>query len=156
MLLVMPMANAEIQLHYNGDPRFPMIDIHQGYVTYIDKTSLYVLLYAPPDYRVCVATFTASDYGKGPASNYQSYEFNYFYDDDDPYMFINRHGPRERLDPAGDIGYPNYFLMKTGEATFYLEYGIKFYGRHTWWSNSTKRYEKCLPDEFYDILDNKR
>ena len=154
MLLAMPMASAEIQTHYNGNSDYPMVDLHQGYVTYIDKTSLYVRLYAPPNYWVSVVTFVADDYGNGTAFNYKSHEFDYVYNDPD--MFINRNGPRERWYPLFEHGRPNYELMKIGEAAFYLEYGIRFYGRQKWLSKNTGTYEECLPDEFYDILDNKK
>lgn len=46
--------------------------------------------------------------------------------------------------------------MRIGEAAFYIEYDIKFYGRYMWKSKDTGEYESDLEDEFYEILDGKR
>ncbi len=154
VVFLMPTAYADIHTHYNGNPNYPMVIFHQGHVLYVDKTSISVQLYEPPKYRLAIAEFYAPDDGNGPVTNYHSIVFDYDYDN--TRMYFNDNGTLEYLDPLFESGRPNYKLMRAGEAAFYLEYGIKFYGRYTWMSENTGEYESDLPNEFYDVLRNER
>ncbi|MCI6232094.1 MAG: hypothetical protein MR630_05745 [Selenomonas sp.] len=150
MLCLAATANANIQMHYAGNPNYPMVSVHQGHVLYVDKTSISVQLYNPPQYRLAIATFYAPDDGHGPVSNYHSVSFSYDYDC--PAMYSDANEYHEYIDPAADSGRPNYELLRIGEAAFYIEYGIKFYGRYNWKSSNTGYYENHFPDEFYATL----
>ena len=143
-----------IQEHYNGNPNYPMIFNHQGVVVYVDKTSIAQQIYAPPFYRLAIAVFRSINGGTGPVENYHAVTFDYDYAHTE--MNFNDKGSREWLDPLFESERPNYGLMVMGEAAFYIEYGIKFYGRYMWKSKNTGEYRTEFDNDFYDILDNKQ
>ena len=153
MVLMMPTAYA-FQEHYNGNLNYPMVAVHQGVAVYVDKTSIVQKLYNPPSYTLAIAVFCAADGGKGPVENYHAVTFDYDYAN--TRMYLNDRESREWLNPLFDSGRPHSGAMRLGEAAFYIEYGIKFYGRYMWKSKDTGEYDSDLEDDFYEILDGKR
>lgn len=114
----------------NGDPNFILCDGFQGVGWYIDRSSLYVEKYAPPQYIIQVNVVTVDDAINGDnvkISETKNYRF--FYNMKFGKMYVDRTGNADwyYLDPHGNRAATG-MALPAGEATFALAYKSKFYG----------------------------
>ena len=145
--------------YYNNDKRFPMVWRNRGVATYIDKSSLIVQKYAPPQYVIAITAFEAGDAGYGKVSNYRVER--YFYNFERTEMYRDKHPGKnewEFVSPNGSIQQEGYSAKCIGEAIYYLCYRLKFYGTYEWktiaspTADPVGEYEKIFFDAFYDRL----
>ncbi len=145
--------------YYNNDKRFPMVWRNRGVATYIDKSSLIVQKYAPPQYVIAITAFEAGDAGYGKVSNYRVER--YFYNFERTEMYRDKHPGKnewEFVSPNGSLQQEGYSAKCIGEAIYYLCYKLKFYGTYEWktiaspTADPVGEYEKVFFDAFYDRL----
>ena len=136
----------------NDDPNYVWVDVNQGKCWYIDRSSLYVEKYEPPQYIIVtnVCTVPRASYGETTITNV--FPMRFFYNWKENKMYVDKKfGTSDwmYLQPLGPA-YINRLNMPAGEMAFYLAYHKKFYGRYKY-SSATYRYPISLfTDEFYD------
>ena len=115
--------------YLGGDTNFILVDGHMGTAWYVDKSSLNVQMYEPPQYIIAinVCTVNNADRGNTEISNVQTMRFLYNYDL--RRMYIDRHTGSDDwryLNPRGSWAETGV-SMPAGEKAFELAYGIEFY-----------------------------
>ena len=138
--------------HLGGNSNFILVDGHMGTAWYLDRSSLYVEKYAPPQYIIVanVCTVNNADRGNTTISKVQPYRF--FYNWDLRQMYIDRNGNSSwvYLKPLGSWA-ESGVSMPAGEMAFYLAYGLKFYGSQKWYDSYLKGYYSAFEPSFYEI-----
>jgi len=115
--------------HLNGDSNFILCDGHMGVAWYVDRSSLVVEKYDPPQYIIDVNVCTVQDANKGNTAISNVRTYRYFYNWGLRKMYVDYDGTSNwrYLDPHGcwaDTG----ISMPAGEVAFALAYNLKFYG----------------------------
>ena len=115
--------------HLNGDPNFILVDGHMSSAWYIDRSSLVVQKYAPPQYIIAVNVITVNNYERGNRSISKVTTMRFLYNWSTKDMFIDRNlnNNWRHLRPNGpwsDTG----IVRPAGEMAFYLAYNLKFHG----------------------------
>ncbi|WP_101913307.1 hypothetical protein [Megasphaera vaginalis (ex Bordigoni et al. 2020)] len=149
---VLPLQ-AAYDYHLNGDHNFVFVDGHMGTAWYLDKSSLIVEQYAPPQYIIAVnvCTVQAADRGNKTISKVMTKRF--FYNWDLRQMYVDRDGTSNwrYLKPMGSWAETG-FSMPAGEMAFYLAYGRRFYGGKLWYNSFLQRNERVYQDSFYQRI----
>lgn len=112
--------------HLNGDS--DIIQMHQN--TYIRKSSVNVIKYAPPEYTISIEVLVG-DFDGNVTSKYTS---KFFYEYDNKNMYYRNAGEWVYIQPKS-FEAVNTEMRSIGEMAFYLAYGIRFFN--------------CLDDEVY-------
>lgn len=137
--------------HINNNPNYILIDGHMGTAWYLDRSSLVVQKYAPPQYIIAanVVTVNRADEGNTDISSVRTLRF--FYNWDLRQMYWDRTGNDgwSYLSPRGSWAETG-IRMPAGEMAFYLAYGLKFYGSLKWYDRYNQRYYSTYDEEFYD------
>ncbi|MEZ7590030.1 hypothetical protein [Veillonella atypica] len=129
-------ANADYPLHLYGDPNFILVDAHMGTGWYLDRSSLNVQKYAPPQYIIAINIVSVRDADRGNTSIYGVTTKRFLYNWNTQAMYVERQlnsndwrylKPR---DSWANIG----ISMPAGEMAFYLAYNMKFYGSRSYLS----------------------
>ena len=117
--------------HLNGDPNYILCDGHMGVAWYVDRSSLNVQKYAPPQYIIAVNVVTVPDADKGSTAISQVKTYRFFYNSDLVRMYVDRNlnDNWSYLDPNGSWAQTG-IIMPTGEIAFALAYNYKFYGKY--------------------------
>lgn len=125
--------------HLNGDSNYILCDGHMGSAWYVDRSSLNVQKYAPPQYIIAVNVVTVNDADKGNTAISKVKTYRFFYNSDFVRMYIDRNlnDNWSYINPDGSWAETG-IVMPTGEIAFALAYGYKFYG--------------TFGDEFYDRI----
>lgn len=118
--------------HLNGDPNFILVDGHMSSAWYIDRSSLVVQKYAPPQYIIAVNVITVNNYERGNRSISKVTTMRFLYNWSTKDMFIDRdlNNNWRHLRPNGpwsDTG----IVRPAGEMAFYLAYNLKFHRNFT-------------------------
>ena len=115
--------------HLNGDPNYILCDGHMGVAWYVDRSSLNVQKYAPPQYIIAVNVVTVPDADKGSTAISQVKTYRFFYNSDLVRMYLDRNlnDDWSYIDPNGSWAQTG-IIMPTGEIAFALAYNYKFYG----------------------------
>lgn len=117
--------------YLNGDPNFILCDGHMGVGFYVDKSSLNVEKYEPPQYIIAVNVVSVEDADQGNIniSNVKTYRF--FYNYDLRKMYVDRDGSSNwrYLSPDGSWAETGV-VMPAGEKAFELAYRMNFYNLH--------------------------
>ncbi len=115
--------------HLGGNNNFILCDGHMGTAWYVDRSSLVVEKYEPPQYiiSVNVCTVNQEDQGNTAISNVRTYR--YFYNWDLRQMYVDRDGNSNwwYLDPRGSWAATGV-STPAGEIAFALAYNKRFYG----------------------------
>ena len=115
--------------HLGGNPNYILCDGHMGTAWYVDRSSLVVQKYEPPQYIIAVNVVTVNDADRGNTfiSNVKTYRF--FYNSNLGQMYIDRNNNDDwrYLNPNGSWAATG-ISMPAGEIAFALAYGMKFYG----------------------------
>ena len=122
-------AFASYPRHLNGDDNFVLVDAHMGTGWYVDKSSLNVQMYNPPQYIIAVNVCAVNDADRGNTNISSVRTMRFFYNYDLRKMYIERNtGSNDwrYLDPDGCWAETG-ISMPAGEEAFELAYGIKFY-----------------------------
>ena len=139
--------------YYQDDTNFPMVWGHDGWATFIDKSSLVVQRYDPPYYIIAINVFYVDDGGYGTIHKYDTLRF--FYNYDTTKMYIDRTGGSgdwKYIRPNASVSEEQHDGKNVGEAAFYLAYRLRFYGAYRWKNTlilSEDLYQQVFPDEFY-------
>ena len=120
--------------HLNGDSNYILVDGHMGGAWYVDRSSLNVEKYAPPEYVIAVNVVTADsaigderDFysgGQGKITDVRTYRF--YYNWNTKRMYQDQNGNLAYIDPWGPWASTGV-RMPAGEMAFYLAYNLKFY-----------------------------
>lgn len=151
---------ANYPTYLNGDRNFILCDGKMGTAWYVDRSSLNVHRYNPPNYIIAVNVVSASsaigseeDFytrgGRGKIDSVKTYRF--YYNSNDIKMYVeNKPNDWVYLNPDGswaDTG----IRMPAGEIAFALAYNKKFYGNLTRRSYDGKIYN-IYSDDFYNRI----
>lgn len=129
MLSSVAFANDLYPDHLNGNSNYILCDGHMGYAWYVDRSSLNVQKYAPPQYIIAVNVVEVpnADRGYTAISNVKTYRFFYNSDLVQMYVDYNLNDNWKYLDPKGSWAETG-IAMPAGEIAFALAYNYKFYG----------------------------
>jgi len=126
--------------HLNGDRNYILCDGNQGYGRYINRNSLSVKKYAPPEYIIAVEVVTVpdADMGKVKISERVQYGFLYNYNQRKMYVIVDSDHDGYAwvyLDPNKQTS-GTRVTTSIGEMAFYLAYKIPFYGKEAGFEDS--------------------
>lgn len=137
LMMVSSVAFANYPTYLNGDTNYILAHGHQGVGTYVDKTSLNVQEYNPPEYIIAINVITAYSAdgsqnglyngGEGKIADVTTERYLYNYDKRTMYGLSGTtgEGKLRYLDPNGPMAVVRPAIV--GEMAFYLAYGIPFY-----------------------------
>lgn len=131
-------ANADYQEHLNGDPNFILVDAHMGTAWYVDRSSLNVQKYAPPQYIIAVNLVSVQDANRGNTAISSVVTRRYFYNWNTRAMYVERdlNSNDWRYLKTEAIWAETGITLPAGEMAFYLAYGLKFYGSRAHFTSS--------------------
>ena len=117
--------------YLNGDRNFILAGAHMGYAWYVDKSSLVVQNYNPPEYQIAVNVVTVPDTDQGniEISDVTTHEFYYQWEQRKMYSW--RRNAWRYIPPVGTMADTGQEF--SGEMAFYMVYHMKFYGGRKWW-----------------------
>lgn len=138
--------------HLGGNSNFILVDGHMGTAWYLDRSSLYVEKYAPPQYIIVANVCTVDNANNGSTAIQQVKTYRFFYNWDLRQMYIDRNGNSNwiYLKPLGSWA-ESGISMPAGEMAFYLAYNLKFYGSQKWYDSYLNKYFPAFEPSFYDI-----
>lgn len=158
ILATSSLALANNLTYLNGDRNFIMVDMHMGSIWYVDRSSLVVQQYEPPQYTIAVNVVEARsaigderDFlngGEGAIVSVKTKRF--FYNWDLRRMYVDRNGNSDwrYLDPNGCWAATG-ISMPAGEIAFALAYNLKFYGGKKFYNSLLRRMMCPYDDAFY-------
>ena len=159
VLSIASIASADYPTYLNGDRNLIICDGHMGTAWYVDRSSLVVQKYAPPQYIIAVNIVEAIGaggnvidfYDGGPGKIVKVKTMWFFYNWDlremyydttglDGWKYLNPHG---RWAECG-------IRRPAGEIAFYLAYKMRFYGSKPFYDIYEKRtHPTYYDDDFY-------
>ncbi|SDZ76511.1 hypothetical protein SAMN05660648_00442 [Selenomonas ruminantium] len=158
LLSLASVANANYPTYLNGDRNLILCDGHMGVAWYVDRTTLNVEKYAPPQYIISVNIVTATsaygneqDFysgGKGKITEVRRARFFYNWDLREMYVDSTGKDGWRFLPPLGSWAETGV-SMPAGETAFYLAYKMKFYGSKKFYDSFLKKSICPYGDEFY-------
>ena len=154
MLFVSSVAYAGFPDYYMGDRNRPLIWGHMGTGWFLDKTSLICIEYKPPCYTLEAKLLLVNNADRGNITISRKSTIRIFYNYDDMKMYVDKSNGLNDwryLKPNGsnaESGLPMY----AGEAMFYINYGMKFYGSRKWYDSFLKKNIDVFGDSFYSKL----
>ena len=125
-------AFASYQTYLGGDSNYILVDAHMDTGWYVDKSSLNVQMYNPPQYIIAINVCTVPNASRGNTSISKVQTMRFFYNYDLRKMSIDRHtgsSDWRYLDPNGCWAETG-ISMPAGEKAFELAYGMEFYHLH--------------------------
>ena len=131
-------ANADYPVYLNGDRNFILIATFRGTGYYLDRSSLVVQQYAPPQYIIAVNVVDVPQAynGESTISRIQTDKFRYDWNTKSMYLFSNSKNTWSYMNPYG-YKIDKYMIeIPAGEMAFYLAYNMKFYKSSSYF-NST-------------------
>ena len=148
--------------HLNGDPNWVLVNAHQGVAWYMDKSSVAVQKYAPPNYQIAVnvmrVSFTTNGFDLDllySPTIYETETHYYYYNWDSKRMYrLGSDNKWHYMTPVGD--YASTSSVIEGELAFYTAYHMKFYGGRQYkytTSSGSSSYSEAVPDEAYLLID---
>ena len=128
-MLAMAGVYAAYPVHLGGNPNYILCDAHMGVAWYVDRSSLVVQKYAPPQYIIAVNVVRTYDADKGSTVIQGVDTKRFFYNIDLQQMYVDRNGTDNwhYLDPNGSWAATGV-SMPAGEIAFALAYGMQVYG----------------------------
>ena len=161
VLCISVIANANYPTYLNGDRNLILCDGHMGVAWYVDRNSLVVQKYDPPQYIIAVNVVTASSayndendfYNGGRGKIKEVTTKRFFYNWDLREMYIDTTGKDgwRYLKPNGSWAETG-ISMPAGEIAFYLAYKMKFYGGKSFYDSFLKKYTCPYGNEFYSKI----
>lgn len=115
--------------HLGGDDNYILVDGHMGTAWYLDRSSLYVEKYEPPQYIIAVNVCQVNNADRGNTAISRVLTERFFYNWNLRQMYVDRNGGSNwrYLDPNGSWAATG-IVMPAGEMAFYLAYDMRFYG----------------------------
>lgn len=152
-LLISGTALAEGYTNYlNGDSNFIFVDGHMGSASYLDRSSLAVEKYAPPQYIIAVNVCTVPNADKGNTAISKVKTYRFFYNWNNREMYVDNTGNSNwrYLRPLASRAETS-IVMPAGEMAFYLAYKMKFYGAQKWYHRFLEEYVDVFDNNFYRL-----
>ncbi len=129
----------------------------------MDKSSVAVQKYAPPDYQIAVnvmrVSFTTNGFDLDLLNSPRIYETKthyYYYNWDSRRMYrLISDNKYDYIPPVGD--YASNSSVIEGELAFYIAYHVKFYGGRKYKYTlplGSYSYIEAVPDEVYLLIDS--
>lgn len=114
--------------HLGGDYNYILCDGHMGSAWYVDRSSLNVQKYAPPQYIIAVNVVRVDNADKGNTAIADVKTYRFFYNIDLGQMYVDRNlnDNWRYINPNGPWAETG-IVMPTGELAFALAYNYKFY-----------------------------
>lgn len=142
VLLTASAAFAEYPKYLGGDRNYILCDGHMGVGFYVDRSSLNVQKYDPPQYIISIKVISVENADRGSTEMGRVQTKRFFYNYDLRQMYVARDGNEDwrYLNPKGSWAETGV-VMPAGEMAFALAYHLKFYGK-------TASFE----DSFYDRI----
>lgn len=146
--------------YLNGDKNFILVNAKQGIAWYMDKSSVAVQKYAPPDYQIAVNVVTVYFSSNGfdldlinspIVDKIETHYYYYNWESKKMYMLDSTGNKWRYMPPVGDYASTSHVVE--GELAFYAAYHMKFYGGRQWLDDATNRYYTAVPDSAYMLLD---
>lgn len=136
MMASVVMAYGSYPAHLNGDDTFILCDGHMGTAWYVDRSSLTVQSYAPPQYIIAVNVVSVNKADEGNTSIASVRTCRFFYNYAERRMYVDRTGDSDwrYLDPRGCWAETG-IVMPAGEIAFALAYQLKFYGSRAYYND---------------------
>lgn len=121
----MVFAYGSHQEYLNGDPNFEYCYSHMGATFYIDKSSLVVQKYEPPQYIIAINVVSVLD---GHTDIDRVWTQRFFYNYDLRKMYADRDGNSNwyYLNPNGSEAEKGGWTMPAGEKAFEAAYNMPF------------------------------
>ena len=136
--------------HLGGNERYILVDGHMGTAWYLDKDSLYVERYEPPQCIIIadICTVERADRGNTAISRVETKRF--FYNWELLEMYVDRNGDADwrYLDPQGSWAETG-IVLPAGEMAFYTVCGLRFYGSKKIYDSYGDSYYSVFTDDFY-------
>lgn len=156
-----PTAFADYPAYLNGDRNLILCDGRRGVAWYVDRTSLVVQKYEPPEYIIAVDVLTAESaigneddfYNGGRGKITERRTMRFFYNWDLRQMYAGKAGADDwRFIPPTGPWAARGIAMPAGEIAFYLAYHMRFYGSRQFYDEVLKRDVDVFTDNFYTGL----
>ena len=140
---------SKIRPYLWGDTNFPLVWICHEWAWYLDESSIYVEMEAPPQYilRVIAIKQTFLHYDDSPPRTIRSHRFLYDEDEGKMYDWNPRMKNWHYMMPEKNDD------IYMGEAVFYLVYGEKFYDVSPRWRRKRNPWLDIKDEWFYERLD---
>lgn len=125
-------ANPQYRPYLNGDRNYIMCTMHQDAFYYVERDSLRVDSYNPPEYVITVNIATVDSGGRNiSVSHSKPVHFYYNYENGEMYVntkdyFKNANDEWKYLEPKAGWSRGGRFVV-AGDIAFYLAYGMGFY-----------------------------
>lgn len=147
------LAYAPYPIYLGGNHNFILCDGHMGSAWYVDKSSLTVQKYEPPQYIIAVNVVRVDQADEGNTAIADVKTCRFFYNYDLRKMYFDRDGNSNwyYLKPQGSWA-ENGIRMPAGEIAFALAYNLKFYGGRTWYDQFLHRSIVIFDNDFYDRI----
>lgn len=115
-------------VYLNGDRNYILCDAYKETAWYLDRSSLNVQKYDPPQYIIAVNVVTVPDADRGGTdiNGVRTFRFFYNYELKRMYVDLSLTDAWRYLDPNGDWATTDISLP-VGELSFALAYNMKFY-----------------------------
>lgn len=154
-ILFCSVAFADYPDYLNGDRNYILAGGHMGYGWYLDKGSLAVESYNPPNYIITVDVVTVEDANKGNTAIYSRKTMRYGYDWNNRKMYSFWNNQWHYIPPVGSLAETGHQF--SGEMAFYIAYNMKFYGGKKWLNHNNGRYESPnFSDDIYLLVDGSK
>ena len=115
--------------HLGGDEDYIICDGHHGIGYYLDKTSINVEQYNPPNYIIAVDVAMVEDADRGNTEIWRVETRHYYYNWDEQTMYLqNKNGEWKYLNPRGSRASGATKIL-AGKIAFRLAYGMEFEAR---------------------------
>mgnify|MGYP000925608130 CR=1 FL=1 len=140
-------ASANYPTYLNGNRDFILCDGHMGTAWYVDRTSLTVQKYEPPQYIIAVNVITANS-AVGDERDFYNGGSGTIRDVRQMYVEGNVANDWRLLPPTGSWAETG-ISMPAGEIAFYLAYHMKFYGSRKFYNRFLNKNVDVYTDDFY-------
>ena len=140
--------------YLNRDRNYPLVWGHMDTGWFLDKTSIKCEKYEPPCYTLSADVLIVDKANQGNTSVSKIMPMRWFYNYSDVAMYIDRNYGTNNwryLKPTGSNA-ESGLSMYAGEAVFYVNYRMKFYGSQTWYDSFLKRNIEVFSNQFYAKL----
>ena len=162
-LLLGPLSISEASNYpdyLNGDPNWIMVNAKQGVAWYMDRSSVAVQKYEPPNYQIAINVVRVSlssngfdlDLVNSPIIHETETHYYYYnWDSRKMYALDRRTNQWGYMPPVGTYASTSHVIE--GELAFYVAYHMKFYGGKQWKNEELGGYSVAVPDEVYVLVD---
>ena len=115
--------------HIAGNKNYIFVDGHMGTAWYVDRSTLNVIRYAPPNYNITIDVVSVDNANNGNTTiaHRSKFLFGYEFNSHSMYFAPNNQSDWRYLNPRGPWSATG-IVMPAGEMAFFLAYNMTFYG----------------------------